>query len=112
MILATNDTYGYIGKENCASNIRKTGKSCKSSLTKPNMEGIRAANGKKIEISGVELPEELIPGGDLVVKFEVSGTMQPLRVKLESSPDYPGVETIVVPQTGKIPCIGDKRLSE
>ena len=39
MILATNDTYGYIGKENCASNIKKTGKSCKSSLTKPNMEG-------------------------------------------------------------------------
>ncbi len=63
--------------------------------------GIRAANGKKIEISGVELPEELVPGEDLVVKFEASGTMQPIRVKLESSPDYPVVETIVVPQTGK-----------
>lgn len=32
-------TYGYMGKGNYASNIRKIGKSCKSSLTKPNMEG-------------------------------------------------------------------------
>ena len=30
-----------MGKGNYASNIRKIGKSCKSSLTKPNMEGIK-----------------------------------------------------------------------
>ena len=39
MILAKNDTYGYMGKGNYASNIRKLEKSYKSGLTKPNMEG-------------------------------------------------------------------------
>ena len=52
MILAKNDTYGYMGKGNYASNIRKIGKSCKSSLTKPNMEGINIiAIRKRLQLS-------------------------------------------------------------
>ena len=35
-----NNTYGYMGEGNYASNIKKQGKSHTSGLTKPNMEGI------------------------------------------------------------------------
>ena len=37
-ILTTNNTYGYMGKGNYASNIRKIGKSYETDLTKPNIE--------------------------------------------------------------------------
>lgn len=36
-----NNTYGYMGEGNYASNIKKQGKSHTSGLTKPNMEGIQ-----------------------------------------------------------------------